>query len=198
MHLSPELSVTKMYELYLKECSKHGQQPVKQSLYRLVFDNQYNLGFHKPKKDNCDQCTSFRNLYNSEKQQQLHSYEVHRSNADAARKCKTDGKNLTQDDSELVVACFDLQEVLMTPKGFASAFIFTKEDLIPLTSVFMILQLLMCNVTCGTNQFQEEELATSLHVFIVLLKKWFNTEKGNLYFTLTIVGHKIKTDFMLQ
>ena len=66
----------------------------------------------------------------------------------------------------------------MTPKGFASAFIFTKEDLIPLT-VFMILQLLMCNVTCGTNQFQEEELATSLHVFIVVLKKWFSTEKEN-------------------
>ena len=108
-----------MYELYLKECSKHGQQPVKQPLYRLVFDNQYNLGFHKPKKDNCDQCTSFRNLYNSEKQQQLHSYEVHRSNADAARKCKTDDKKFTQDDSELVVTCFDLQEVLMTPKGFA-------------------------------------------------------------------------------
>ncbi|KAL4714702.1 hypothetical protein ACJJTC_005192 [Scirpophaga incertulas] len=39
-----------MYTLYVEKCN----QPVKEAIYRKVFNEQFNLSFHKPKKDVCD------------------------------------------------------------------------------------------------------------------------------------------------
>ena len=44
-YLSPDLSVSKMYQLYQEECKKKGVRSVSQWVYRKVFNEHFNLSF---------------------------------------------------------------------------------------------------------------------------------------------------------
>lgn len=55
-YLDSNLSIAKMYLLYVEFCTSKNKQPVKESYYRFIFCNEYNLFFHTPKKDRCDLC----------------------------------------------------------------------------------------------------------------------------------------------
>lgn len=55
-YLSTGLSVAKMYSLYVEKYD----EPVKENIYRKVFNEKFNLSFHKPKKDVCDLCSEFK------------------------------------------------------------------------------------------------------------------------------------------
>lgn len=55
-YLEPNLSINKMYELYKELCSSLKIIPEKNHLYRNIFNTEFNLGFHIPKKDKCDIC----------------------------------------------------------------------------------------------------------------------------------------------
>jgi len=48
-----------MYDLYSKECQGKNITPVKCKVYRDIFNTDYNLSFHTPKKDQCDLCGQF-------------------------------------------------------------------------------------------------------------------------------------------
>uniref|UniRef100_A0A1B6CPY4 Uncharacterized protein n=1 Tax=Clastoptera arizonana TaxID=38151 RepID=A0A1B6CPY4_9HEMI len=60
-YLSPMLSVVKMYRLYQEQC-KLDQVPerflIKESMYRFVFDHEFNLSIGHPKSDTCSTCDS--------------------------------------------------------------------------------------------------------------------------------------------
>lgn len=52
-------------ECNLYELSKEGvSNRDKENIYWKVFSNELNLSFHKPKKDRCDICDTFRNVSN--------------------------------------------------------------------------------------------------------------------------------------
>ncbi|CAB3247308.1 unnamed protein product [Arctia plantaginis] len=74
-YLSPELSVAKMYSLYKEKVIAEGKQPVKDQIYRKVFNNEFNLGFYKLRSDTCNTCDRLENLYkceeNAEKRQNI-------------------------------------------------------------------------------------------------------------------------------
>lgn len=55
-YLESGLSLIKMYEMYNEKCTESGKNPLKKSMYRQIFTEQYNIGFHVPKKDRCDLC----------------------------------------------------------------------------------------------------------------------------------------------
>ena len=57
--LGANLSIQKMYDLYKEKCVEDGELPVKHSMYRNIFCNEYNLSFHHPKKDPCETCNKF-------------------------------------------------------------------------------------------------------------------------------------------
>lgn len=76
-----------MYSLYTEFCENSKKQPVKETFYRKVFCNDYNLYFHVPKKDRCDQCEEVKvkmneNLLTDEKKQE---YENHIKQKTATR-----------------------------------------------------------------------------------------------------------------
>ena len=48
-YLSGNLSVTKMYDMYVKEIPN----PESLTTYRHVFNSEFNLAFYVPKKDEC-------------------------------------------------------------------------------------------------------------------------------------------------
>ncbi|MEW8545667.1 MAG: hypothetical protein AB2693_19270 [Candidatus Thiodiazotropha sp.] len=123
-YLQPGLSVPKMYNLYLEICKNENKEPVQLPIYRRVFDYEFNLSFHRPLKDQCDLCNSFNNSTEAEKSEMKEEYENHISNKELARNHKNSDKETALKDpgtSEFIAACFDLEEVLMTPKSFQSS-----------------------------------------------------------------------------
>lgn len=58
-YLSPLLTITKMYQLYLEKCTEDNVDQVfrvKECTYRNVFVSEFNLSFGHPKSDTCSKC----------------------------------------------------------------------------------------------------------------------------------------------
>lgn len=47
-YLCPDLCITKMYELYKRECLKNGDVVVSQFIFRKTFNEKFNLHFRPP------------------------------------------------------------------------------------------------------------------------------------------------------
>ena len=120
-YLSGDLSVRKMYFLYKEFCAAKGHTPVSVNIYRRIFDLQYNYSFHKPVKDQCDLCMSYLNGKDDQQLKMKTQYEEHLNNKSLVRKIKQTDKIKAKTDPSLVSACFDLQEVLLTPKSFENS-----------------------------------------------------------------------------
>lgn len=60
LYLGSNLSVAKMYNLYIEKCNAESISPVKKSLYYKIFATEFNLGFHIPKSDRCDLCEKYK------------------------------------------------------------------------------------------------------------------------------------------
>ena len=60
-YLGADLNIARMYQLYLEQSK--GEIPekdiVSRSVYRKVFNEEYNFSFHVPKKDQCGLCISY-------------------------------------------------------------------------------------------------------------------------------------------
>lgn len=120
--LGPELSVSKMYQLYKESCIEKAIDPVKLSMYRKIFNENFNLSFHIPKKDQCNTCTQY---YNAEAQgtlstDQKEAYTKHQQRKVQAREEKQKDKSTAKENQKIHVATFDLQSVLYTPCSLVS------------------------------------------------------------------------------
>lgn len=115
--LSQGLSIRKMYELYKAKCQEDNKASVSEKVYRNVFCNDFNLSFHKPKKDMCQVCNTF-----NEKNKTGHvsdidqlNYNEHIRRKEESRIEKENDKKKAKSDTSTYVATFDLQAVLQTP-----------------------------------------------------------------------------------
>ncbi|XP_071643050.1 uncharacterized protein, partial [Temnothorax longispinosus] len=121
-YLSSDLSINKMYRKYTEDMKESGQLEVaSKHHYRDVFCNEYNLSFHKPKKDQCDQCTAFKNLSVGEKLIAQKEQDEHLRNKDFARNCMKEDKQAAVNDSTICCASFELQKILNVPCAESSA-----------------------------------------------------------------------------
>lgn len=66
-YLKKHLSIRKMYELYKAKCLLEVKEPVKYWLYDHIFCTEYNIGFHRPKKDVSTFCDAFEKMTQEEK-----------------------------------------------------------------------------------------------------------------------------------
>ena len=55
-YLGSALNANRMHRIYVDECDTAGVTPVSCRLYRDIFNKEYNLSFHRPKKDQCLLC----------------------------------------------------------------------------------------------------------------------------------------------
>lgn len=62
LYLQGDLSIAKMFKLYLEwlDPQKYTSKATKERQYRDIVNSNFNLGFHIPKKDQCDDCHVFR------------------------------------------------------------------------------------------------------------------------------------------
>lgn len=54
--LPSTLNISKMYGLYLEYCETHNIKPATESIYRIIFNSEFNFSSFIPKKDMCDIC----------------------------------------------------------------------------------------------------------------------------------------------
>nr|CAI5847551.1 unnamed protein product [Callosobruchus analis] len=83
-----------MYCLYLEYCQDNNITNIStESIYRQIFNTEFNLSFFIPKKDLCDTCHNFENLP-VEKKSEMEEYQQHLRNKELSRQIKTMTRNL--------------------------------------------------------------------------------------------------------
>ncbi|CAH1976268.1 unnamed protein product [Acanthoscelides obtectus] len=123
MYLEDGLNISIMHRLYLKYMEQRNATEVGTlRQYREVINAEFNLAFHKPKKDQCSLCVAYQLATSPDKQKIQEKYEKHVSNKKAARALKDEDKETAINDKTISAACFDLQKVLVTPQSAVSDF----------------------------------------------------------------------------
>ena len=101
-----------MYELYVEKCKTDyvdaAYKSVSSALYRQIFNEDFNLGFYKPKKDQCAECEKYDLMSATEKEQYRPLIEQHQARN---KEAQTD-KQRAKDDIAFQSISFDLQSVL--------------------------------------------------------------------------------------
>ncbi len=118
LYLDSSLNLSKMYELYEEKCESIGEIPVKISLYRTIFNTEFNIGFIKPKNDRCDTCEKFRlTNYNDE------NYKNHLLLRNSIRA----DRNIDRQNNNQLTICFDLEKVITCPQSFVNNFYYKRK-----------------------------------------------------------------------
>ena len=119
--LPSELSIREMHRYYVEDCQRMFTEPENYEFYRYVFNRRFNLKFHKPKKDQCNVCTS----YNAQVTRSEDDEERQRSHIDdkvKTRQLKEELKEKARNNKEVIAAAFDLEQVLLAPHGQTGAY----------------------------------------------------------------------------
>lgn len=114
-YLPSNLSEKRLYEDYKLFCEDRDVVPEKFSFYRNVFVTEFNLGFHRPKKDQCDLCTKFSSLGEQEKLPLQEEYDLHLIRKQEARDHKRDDKERSKVNNSFASYTMDMEKVLVTP-----------------------------------------------------------------------------------
>jgi hypothetical protein len=111
-----------MYELYCEQLKEDGAAPVSSSYYRDVFNTQYNLSFHKLKKDQCLVCSRYQDLKRSNEMTEAcdMEYKEHQKRKIESRKEKEKDKERAKEEEHVHTATFDMEAVLATPNSQVS------------------------------------------------------------------------------
>ena len=105
-YLSAELSINKMYQLYIIWCNDGQKHHVSLGMYRHIFTNEFNYGFGTPKSDTCSVCDNPDSINVSE----------HKDKANEAYEEMKRDKEKSQANSDMNFITFDLQKTLPLPK----------------------------------------------------------------------------------
>ncbi|XP_074035227.1 uncharacterized protein [Leptinotarsa decemlineata] len=95
-------------------------------MYKSVF-KEYNLGFYKPKKDQCKKCLSYSTMTEEEKALNKECHDKHINKKNDARKCRDEDKSLAKADTSILAFNSDLEAVLYTPKGSAGQIFYLRK-----------------------------------------------------------------------
>ncbi|KAJ8348798.1 hypothetical protein SKAU_G00273870 [Synaphobranchus kaupii] len=83
-------------------------------MYRKIFNTEFNIGFHIPKKDTCRHCETFHKLPEHEKALHITEFEAHQSRKQQSREHKNRDKATAQTTLSLKAIIFDLEQVTKT------------------------------------------------------------------------------------
>ncbi|KAF2881781.1 hypothetical protein ILUMI_24396 [Ignelater luminosus] len=88
-----------MHRLYLKSMQQENKQQVAtQRQYREILNSEFNIGFFKPKKDQCEICTAYKQGSETIKHKMKQKYDSHINNKEAVRSLKDLDKDFAMND----------------------------------------------------------------------------------------------------
>lgn len=123
-----DLNIAEMYRLYVEYCEEIEQPVAKKWKYEQVFNTEFNIGFLVPIKDQCLFCYKYNNSSNEEQETMNESRKIHLEEKELARAEKKSDKLLSRkEDSETLVAVYDLQAVLQLPRGRIAAYFYKRK-----------------------------------------------------------------------
>lgn len=125
-YLEESLSLSRMFKMYVVWTMENNKPIATKHHYYDIFNTQFNIGFFKPKKDQCDICEGYKNATDKEKLE--NKYKAHTENKNQARNFKETDKNFakqTKSSSNMII--FDFQKVLSTPKTEASSLYYKRK-----------------------------------------------------------------------
>uniref|UniRef100_A0A6P7F5F0 Uncharacterized protein LOC114326508 n=1 Tax=Diabrotica virgifera virgifera TaxID=50390 RepID=A0A6P7F5F0_DIAVI len=129
LYLESRLSIYKMYNLYKNDFCKNNNldNPVSEKTYRIIFCNNYNYSFFKPKKDLCSTCTKYEQASPTEKRELEAQYTFHLMRKNQCNEAKENAKIRCKNDPTFTMCSFDLQSVLKLPSSGVSVFYYSRK-----------------------------------------------------------------------
>lgn len=97
--------------------SSNKNEFVSLQVFRSIFKNEFNLGFHLPKKDKCTMCEIRKDKDYEETESSKQAYEEHVKNKTTCKDVFLADQKVGLNDSTFLCVSFDLQKVLNTPHG---------------------------------------------------------------------------------
>ncbi|VEN55188.1 unnamed protein product, partial [Callosobruchus maculatus] len=114
-YLPSGLSENRLYLDYKDYCAELGVTPEKASFYKHIFTSEFNIGFHRPKKDQCDYCTEFDNKNDDAKMEMQNDMTAHLARKVEAREAKKVDKDRAKLDESFMCFAVDMEKILLTP-----------------------------------------------------------------------------------
>ncbi|KAE8739292.1 hypothetical protein FOCC_FOCC015215 [Frankliniella occidentalis] len=132
-YLQQNLSIAKMHRMYVMKVGE-GENTATIRIYRDIFNCSFNLGFHKPKKDQCSLCHRW-NYLSLEKQMENEAlkkeYTEHQQAKTLVRSIRKEVKEFSRSEAnsnnKVKVICFDLQKVFFCPKSEVGGFFYKRK-----------------------------------------------------------------------
>lgn len=167
--LHEDLNISRMYRMYVNENT--GKKVASIALYAGI-KKEMNLGFYRPKKDQCSLCMTYKTGDISVKDNLKERYDTHNLEKTEIRKIKECSKKRAREDSKFEAAVFDMQQVIHIPRSNESA-IFYKRRL----GVFNLTVYSLKNSECHCFTWHEGiskrgacEIATNLYTYLKSLQ----------------------------
>lgn len=129
-YLDAELSLPKMYELYVAFFENSGLNPslkVTLRVYRTIFNEDFDIKFNQIKKDACDECVAFKNADSHTKTNLKVSHDEHLWLKNRARERKNEHKMAALKAPCISSCVYDYQKGIQLPKAEASSFYYKRK-----------------------------------------------------------------------
>ena len=121
-YIQENLNMTILYEKYCGKCVSDNVIPAKKSMYRSIFNTEFNIEVHRLKKDRCDKCESM-TMNPSPNSYEKMEYEIQIKN-----KAETnEERNHDRLDKSKCVICFDMENVFSLPTANISNFFYKQK-----------------------------------------------------------------------
>nr|CAH7732313.1 unnamed protein product [Callosobruchus chinensis] len=128
-YLDSSLNLATMYRMYVTWCKENNKPIAKVSAYRNIFKDKFNLGFHRPRKDQCRICVAYYST-TSPSEEMKQNFIDHQKSKKLARQEKINDRDIaTASNGKVISYNFDLQQVLLCPTDPTNNALFYKQRL---------------------------------------------------------------------
>lgn len=129
LYFDETLNMKKVHDLYEEWMQEKYPHQTKATLrqYRDIFNTEFNIDFHKPKKDLCPRCDIFRKAGEIEKLNLSCDQSLHLATKTVVRTLKDIDKKRSEESTSVVTVCYDLQKILATPQSEVSLFYYKRK-----------------------------------------------------------------------
>lgn len=96
-------TIADLHRDYELDCQSKNLPSANYLMYYRTFSNEFNIAFFQPKKDQCEDCTSFSNATENDKEELKEKFDIHLKEKDLSRQNKEDDKKFTPDNCIVAV-----------------------------------------------------------------------------------------------